>query len=68
MDLERPFRMPFYPLPVILASGGWLYILYESGWAYIGGGMAIVLLGICVFLIRANQLREWPFEGKRLRL
>ena len=30
-DIERPFRMPLYPLPVILAALGWLYILYETG-------------------------------------
>jgi len=61
-DLVRPFRMPLYPLPVILAALGWLYILYESGWAYIASGLGLVLLGSGIYLLRANRLREWPFE------
>ena len=61
-DIKRPFRMPLYPLPVILASVGWLYILYESGLAYIAGGFALVLLGTGAYLLRANHLKEWPFE------
>ncbi len=63
-DIHRPFRMPLYPLPVILASFGWLYILYESGWAYMGGGFGLVLVGVSLFLLRARHLREWPFENQ----
>ena len=61
-DIERPFRMPLYPLPVFLASFGWLYILYESGLVYIASGLGLVLIGTCVYLMRAHRLREWPFE------
>lgn len=61
-DIERPFRMPLYPLPVVLALLGWLYILYESGAAYIAGGLGLVMLGAGVYFIRARRLREWPFE------
>jgi amino acid transporter len=62
-DIERPFRMPLYPLPVIVASLGWLYILYESGWIYIAGGTGLVMAGACVYLVRASRLKEWPFAG-----
>jgi amino acid transporter len=61
-DIERPFRMPLYPLPVLLAAFGWLYILYESGWIYIGAGVGLVLLGTGVYLLRAKHLKQWPFE------
>jgi amino acid transporter len=61
-DIKRPFRMPLYPLPVILASLGWLYILYESGAIYIARGLGLVLAGTCIYLLRANRLKQWPFE------
>jgi amino acid transporter len=63
-DIRRPFQMPLYPLPVILASLGWVYILYESGWAYIASGFGLVLVGTGVYLLRARYLREWPFENQ----
>jgi hypothetical protein len=62
-DIQRPFHMPLYPLPVILASAGWLYILYETGIGYIGSGFGLVILGTGVYLLRARRLREWPFAG-----
>jgi amino acid transporter len=64
-----PFRMPLYPLPVILVVAGWLAILFSTGsinfygvkvyfWA---AGMTVTGLGAVVFLARARWLREWPF-------
>lgn len=64
-DIARPFKMPLYPLPVILAALGWLYILYESGAVYIASGLGMVILGTCVYLFRARHLREWPFADLR---
>jgi amino acid transporter len=63
-DINRPFKMPLYPLPVVLAALGWLYILYESGWLYIGAGFGLVLLGCAVYMLRARSLRQWPFENQ----
>jgi amino acid transporter len=60
-DITQPFKMPLYPLPVIFATLGWLYILYESGIGYIASGLGLVLAGTCVYLLRARHLREWPF-------
>lgn len=66
-----PFRMPLYPLPVILVVAGWLAILFSTGsidfrgvkiyfWA---AGMAVSAIGAIVFLVRAKLLREWPFQN-----
>ncbi len=62
-DLELPFKMPLYPLPVLLAIGGWLFVLFESGAVYIAGGFGLVILGTAVYLLRARHLRQWPFIG-----
>jgi amino acid transporter len=65
-DIVRPFKMPLYPLPVVLAIAGWLFVLLESGAAYIFTGVALVVLGTVIYLLRARSLREWPFETQAL--
>ena len=60
-DIERPFSMPLYPLPVLIALGGWLYILAASGWKYIVSGLLLTLLGTAAYLWRARQKNQWPF-------
>jgi amino acid transporter len=54
-DIERPFSMPFYPVPVIIALLGWLYILGTSGLPYIIAGFSLLALGIGVFQWRARR-------------
>jgi amino acid transporter len=62
-DIARPFQMPLYPLPVIVAALGWLYILYETGIGYIASGFGLVVLGTGVYLVRARGRREWPWKS-----
>jgi len=66
-----PFRMPLYPLPVILVVAGWLAVLFSTGSIAFGAvkiyywaaGTLVVALGGVVFLVRARVLKEWPFAG-----
>jgi amino acid transporter len=60
-DIKRPFSMPLYPLPVLVALGGWLYILAASGWKYILSGLGLAMLGTAAYLWRARRDRQWPF-------
>jgi amino acid transporter len=60
-DIVRPYRMPLYPLTSIIAFSGWLYILIASGLPYILAGIALLLFGIAVYLMRARRTAEWPF-------
>jgi amino acid transporter len=62
-ELERPFRIPLYPLPPLLAMAGFLFILMNrskavSGLAIAGG---IAVSGTLIYLWRARRLRQWPF-------
>lgn len=59
---ERPFSMPLYPAPVVIAMGGWLYILAASGIKYVLGGLLISAAGGLAYLWRAKQNRDWPFN------
>ena len=61
--LVRPFRMPLFPLPPLLAMAGFTFILVNRQHA-LGGLMvaaAIALVGTGIYLIRARGLKEWPF-------
>jgi amino acid transporter len=62
-ELERPFRIPWFPLPPLLAMAGFLFILVNRRNALEGLAVAagIGVSGTLIYLARARQLRHWPF-------
>lgn len=64
-DIPRPFRMPLYPIPSVVAFLGWLYILIASGLAYILAGLGLLAFGVAAYLWRAHGTGEWPFDTRR---
>jgi basic amino acid/polyamine antiporter, APA family len=62
-DLPRPFRMWLYPLPALIASLGFLFILVvrANSLVQIRYALLILLTGIAIYLIRSWLHREWPF-------
>lgn len=62
-DIYRPFSMPLYPVPVLIALAGWIFILFTSGRIYVAAGIAAVLFGIVAYLWRARQLAQWPWQS-----
>jgi len=63
-DLPRPFRMWLYPLPAILASGGFVFILISrtNSLTQIRYALVILLTGVAIYLARSWRNREWPFK------
>ncbi len=61
-DIQRPFSMPLYPLPVLIALAGWLYILLSSERVYVLVGLALLVFGVASYLFRARRLAEWPYQ------
>ncbi len=64
-QLNRPFRMPLYPLPPLAAMAGFLFLLIYrehalTGFAVAGG---IGLSGTLIYGIRAKKLGQWPFTS-----
>ncbi len=60
--VERlPFKMWFYPLPAVLTMLGWAWLFWQTG-ATRKWGIAEIALGALAFLIRAREVRQWPFE------
>jgi fructoselysine transporter len=59
-----PFKMPLYPVPVILAIAMWLFVFYATGNAVILSFAAVLASGVIVYLVKAKINQEWPFENK----
>ncbi len=60
-DLNRPYKMPLYPVTSVIAFLGWLYILVASGLQYIVAGIILLAFGVVTYLWRAKTTGEWPF-------
>ena len=62
-ELVRPFRMPLYPLPPLLAMAGFVFILVNRVKAVEGLAVAagIACSGTLIYLFRARRLGDWPF-------
>jgi amino acid transporter len=62
-ELKRPFRMPLYPLPPIVAMAGFVFILMNRRHALSGIAVAAVIAcsGSLIYLVRAHKLAQWPF-------
>ncbi len=60
-DMRRPFCMPLFPVPAVIALAGWIFILVTSGVIYILSGVALVGFGIAAYLLRARRSGEWPW-------
>jgi amino acid transporter len=65
-ELPRPFKMPLYPLPPLVAIAGFVFILVNRSHALGGLGVAaaIALSGTLIYLFRAGRLGQWPFAGR----
>jgi len=62
---ERPFRMPWFPLPPLIAMAGFVFMLVNRAHALKGLAVAagIAVSGSLIYLIRAKKLGEWPFAA-----
>jgi APA family basic amino acid/polyamine antiporter len=55
-EIARPFRMWMYPIPAVIALGGWLYIFFTSGWKISFFGLGVLFTGVAAFgLWRRSQ-------------
>jgi APA family basic amino acid/polyamine antiporter len=62
----RPFRMYFYPLPALLAMAGFLFVLVmrPDFMKEVRYALAIIVVGLILFLARSWQRKEWPFSPR----
>ncbi len=62
-ELPRPFRMWLYPLPALLASAGFLFILIsrKNFLREIRYAAVILAVGLAIYMVRSWRNGEWPF-------
>jgi amino acid transporter len=66
-ELARPFRMWLYPLPALIAAGGFVFMVISraNSIAQLRYALLILITGVAIYLARAWRNREWPF-GTRI--
>ena len=62
-NIQFPYKMPLFPLPVILAIAMWIFILISTGSKLMNWGWFIIGLGTIVYFIKAKIKKEWPFRS-----
>ena len=67
-EMPRPFKMWFFPLPALLASAGFLFILFkrENWQKEMRYAVLILLSGVIIYMIRAWRDSDWPFVRQKL--
>jgi fructoselysine transporter len=60
---DFPYKMPLYPLPIILAILMWLFVFYATGLTVIVSFLIVLTSGVAVFLVKSHFNREWPYEN-----
>jgi amino acid transporter len=62
-DLPRPFRIPLYPLPPLVAMAGFAFLVVYRVHALmeLAVAAAIAASGTFLYLFRAHSFRQWPF-------
>jgi amino acid transporter len=66
-DLPRPYKEWLYPIPSLIALGGWLYVYFSSGRLPILLSLIWIAVGVITFLIWARIEHFWPFGNKEIR-
>jgi len=61
-----PYKMPLYPLPVILAIAIWLFVFLATGLKVIVSFIIVFCSGLVVYFVYAKLQKQWPFEDTQV--
>ncbi len=61
-----PYKMPLYPLPVLLAIAMWLFIFYATGLTIILSFLVVFGSGLIVYFVMASLKKQWPFKDNEV--
>lgn len=57
-----PFKMPLFPIPVILGILIWGFIFISTGKEFMLSGAIVIISGVIVYLIKSKRSQQWPFN------
>jgi amino acid transporter len=65
-DMQRPFRMWLYPVPALLASAGFLFILFsrKNFEREVRYAAIILAAGLTTYMLRAWRNGDWPMHRR----
>lgn len=66
-EMERPYRIWFYPVPLFIAGIGWFYIFATSGEKPILLGLISLFSGLVAFLLWSAWKKKWPFNAASVK-
>jgi len=61
------YKMPLYPIPIILVIIMWLFIFFATGLAIILSFLIVFISGVIVYFIYARVQRQWPYLNKKIK-
>ncbi|HZP33240.1 MAG TPA: APC family permease [Candidatus Acidoferrales bacterium] len=64
-EMPRPFRMWLYPLPVLCAIAGFMYMLISrpNFLREIRYAIVLVVIGLALYFVRSFRRGEWPWRA-----
>ena len=60
----RPYRVWFYPIPLVVAGVGWLFALGTTPSEVLWFSLGALIVGVITFLVWSWQTAQWPFKGR----
>ena len=64
--LHLPYKIPLYPIPVILAIIIWILIFLSTGWKIIVYFLVVLTSGLAAYFIKARIKKIWPFAQRNI--
>ncbi len=57
-----PYKMPLYPLPVIIVIILWLFVFFSTGMNIMLSFLALISAGVLVYFLFAKYSKHWPYD------
>jgi hypothetical protein len=59
--MPRPYRVWLYPLPLLLALVGWVFVFGTTDPTILLWSLVAMVLGVVGFLLWSSRAGTWPF-------
>ncbi len=57
-----PYKMPLYPLPVIIVVILWLFVFFSTGTSIMLSFLVLISAGVVVYFLFAKYSKQWPYD------
>lgn len=65
---KLPYKMPLYPIPVIVAIALWIAVFLSTGIDVIKAFLMVFTSGLVIYFVYAKTRRQWPFGPGEISL